>query len=157
MSKTASQVRNGQRWIVEAVDTARQTILARRIGDDAVAILGGDYLREHVHHGYAVTLQSEQGDTGQTAYPIVSARTDRKSLYTGLTRGREMNRVFIYDKIAGEGDHEHAEPAPVYTRPAAVTATRLPNSCAPSPAATTGPKPSTKSPRQPTAAGFPTG
>lgn len=112
VSKTASQVRNGQRWIVEAVDTARQTILARRIGDDAVAILGGDYLREHVHHGYAVTLQSEQGDTGQTAYPIVSARTDRKSLYTGLTRGREMNRVFIYDKIAGEGDHEHAEPAP---------------------------------------------
>jgi hypothetical protein len=23
-----------------------------------------------------------------------------------------VNRVFIYDKIAGEGDHEHAEPAP---------------------------------------------
>lgn len=113
-TKLASQVRNGQRWIVEHVDTRdeRPRVMARRTTDNAVAVLAADYLREHVHHGYAVTLQSEQGDTADTAYPIVSDRTDRKTLYTGLTRGREMNRVFIYDKIAGEGDHEHAEPAP---------------------------------------------
>lgn len=113
-TKLASQVRNGQRWVVERVDTReeRPRIRARRTTDNAVAVLAADYLRQHVHHGYAVTLQSEQGDTADTAYPIVSDRTDRNTLYTGLTRGRQMNRVFIYDKIAGEGDHEHAGPTP---------------------------------------------
>ncbi|WP_084055118.1 MobF family relaxase [Mycobacterium avium] len=113
-TKLATQIRNGQRWVVERVDTReeRPRIMARRTTDNAVAVLAADYLSQHVHHGYAVTLQSEQGDTADTAYPIVSDRTDRKTLYTGLTRGREMNRAFIYEKIAGEGDHEHAEPAP---------------------------------------------
>jgi conjugative relaxase-like TrwC/TraI family protein len=108
----ASQVRNGQRWVVEAVDThdERPWIMARRTTDDAVAVLSGDYLRQHVHHGYAVTLQSAQGVTADTSYPIVSDRTDRSTLYTGMTRGRDMNRAFVYDKIAGEGDHEHADP-----------------------------------------------
>ncbi|KDE96664.1 ATPase AAA [Mycolicibacterium aromaticivorans JS19b1 = JCM 16368] len=110
----ASQVRNGQRWLVEAVDTRDQQprIQARRLSDNAIAVLGADYLRQYVHHGYAVTLQSAQGDTADTSYPIVSNRTDRNTLYMGMTRGREMNRVFIYDKIAGEGDHEHANPVP---------------------------------------------
>lgn len=108
----ASQVRNGQRWVVERVDTHedRPRIMARRTTDNAIAVLSGDYLRQHVHHGYAVTLQSAQGVTADTCYPIVSERTDRNTLYTGMTRGREMNRAFIYEKIAGEGDHEHADP-----------------------------------------------
>lgn len=111
---TASQVRNGQRWLVERIDThdERPRIMARRTTDDAVAVLSGDYLRQHVHHGYAVTLQSAQGVTADTSYPIVSDRTDRNTLYMGMTRGREVNRAFIYDKIAGEGDHEHANPVP---------------------------------------------
>lgn len=111
---TASQVRNGQRWFVERIDThdERPRIMARRTTDDAVAVLSGDYLRQHVHHGYAVTLQSAQGVTADTSYPIVSDRTDRNTLYMGMTRGREVNRAFIYDKIAGEGDHEHANPVP---------------------------------------------
>lgn len=108
----ASQVRNGQRWVVERVDThdERPRIMARRTTDNAVAVLAADYLRQHVHHGYAVTLQSAQGVTADTAYPIVSERTDRNTLYTGMTRGRDINRAFIYDTIAGEGDHEHADP-----------------------------------------------
>lgn len=107
----APQVRNGQRWIVEAVDTGEQRprILARRIGDEARAVLADDYLRDNVHHGYAVTLQSAQGVTADSSYPIVSERTDRSTLYVGMTRGREINRAFIYDRIAGEGDHEHAD------------------------------------------------
>jgi conjugative relaxase-like TrwC/TraI family protein len=114
-SRTASPIRNGQRWIVHAVDTREgpgPRILATRIGDGAVAEFGGDYLRDHVHHGYAVTLQSAQGVTSDTAYPIVRDSTDRNTLYMGMTRGREVNRVFVYDKIAGEGDHEHADPTP---------------------------------------------
>jgi conjugative relaxase-like TrwC/TraI family protein len=108
----APQVRNGQRWVVEAVDTSdqRPRIMARRTTDNAVAVLAEDYLRQHVHHGYAVTLQSAQGVTADTSYPIVSERTDRNTLYMGMTRGRETNRVHIYSRLAGEGDHEHAQP-----------------------------------------------
>lgn len=110
----APQVRNGQRWIVEAVDTRQESfrIMARRVTDNAIAVLGGDYLREHVHHGYAVTLQSAQGVTADTCYPIVRSTTDRNTLYMGMTRGRELNCVHIYERLAGEGDHEHAEPTP---------------------------------------------
>jgi hypothetical protein len=113
-SKPASQVRNGQRWVVEAIDTREQRppIVARRLGDNAVTVFAGDYLRKHVHYGYAVTLQSAQGVTADTSYPIVRNTTDRNTLYVGLTRGRDLNRVYIYERIAGEGDHEHAEPTP---------------------------------------------
>jgi hypothetical protein len=113
-NKPAPQVRNGQRWVVEAIDTRdhRPRIAARRLGDNAVTVLGGDYLRGHVQHGYAVTLQSAQGVTADTSYPIVRATTDRNTLYVGLTRGRDFNRAYVYERIAGEGDHEHADPTP---------------------------------------------
>lgn len=119
-SRTASQVRNGQRWIVNAVDTREQgpRILATRIGDGALAEFAGDYLREHVHHGYAVTLQSAQGvtvggrDIEGTSYPIVRATTDRNTLYMGMTRACDLNRVYVYERIAGEGDHEHGDLTP---------------------------------------------
>jgi ATP-dependent exoDNAse (exonuclease V) alpha subunit len=54
-------VRNGNRWQVYAVDPQNQRIAARRIGDQARAVFTGDYLREHVHHGYAVTVHAAQG------------------------------------------------------------------------------------------------
>lgn len=113
-NKPAPQVRNGQRWIVEAIDTRerRPRVVAKRLGDNAVTVLGGDYLREHVQHGYAVTLHSSQGVTANTSYPIVRATTDRNTLYVGLTRGRDLNRVYVYERVAGEGDHEHADPTP---------------------------------------------
>jgi hypothetical protein len=111
-NKPAGQVRNGQRWMVEAIDTGQQRprIVARRLSDNAVTVFAGDYLRAHVHHGYAVTLQSAQGATADTCYPIIRATTDRTTLYVGLTRGRELNRAYIYERISGEGDHEHADP-----------------------------------------------
>ncbi|TXI56671.1 MAG: hypothetical protein E6Q54_09915 [Mycolicibacter arupensis] len=114
-SRPAPQVRNGQRWEVSTVtvdDRGRQGLLARRLDDDALAVFHGAYLREHVHLGYAVTLQSAQGVTADTSYPILSERTNRNLLYLGLTRGRETNRAYIYDKIAGEQDHEHGESVP---------------------------------------------
>ena len=81
-NKPASQVRNGQRWVVEAIDTPQQRtrIVARRLGDNAVAVFADDYLREHVQYGYAVTLQSAQGVTAGTSYPIIRATTDRNTL-----------------------------------------------------------------------------
>ncbi len=49
-------VRNGNRWRVIAVDTEHHRIAARRLGDGARAAFSGDYLHEHITHGYAITV-----------------------------------------------------------------------------------------------------
>ena len=33
-------------------------------------------------------------------------------LYVALTRGRESNTGYLYERLAGEGEHEHAQPTP---------------------------------------------
>ena len=35
--------------------------------------------------------------------------TSRALLYVAMTRGRESNQAYLYERIAGEGEHEHAE------------------------------------------------
>ena len=42
-----------------------------------------------------------------------SAKTPRRALlYVAMTRGRDTNTAYLYERIAGEGDHEHAQPTP---------------------------------------------
>ena len=66
ITKTADPVRNGNRWQVYAVDTdASPRIAARRLDDGARTAFSGDYLREHITHGYAVTVHSAQGVTAE--------------------------------------------------------------------------------------------
>ena len=61
ITKLSDAVRNGNRWRVFAVDTEHHRIAARRLDDGARAAFSGDYLRQHITHGYAVTLHSAQG------------------------------------------------------------------------------------------------
>ena len=70
-------VRNGHRWQVFAVDTEHHRIAARRLDDGARAAFTGDYLREHITHGYAVTVHSAQGVTADTAHAVLGERTSR--------------------------------------------------------------------------------
>lgn len=106
----ADPIRNGQRWEVLAVDTDEGRIAARRLDDGALATLAGDYLRQQVHLGYAVTVHAAQGVTADTCHALLSADSaTRAYAYVGLTRGRHVNTVHLYDTRAGEGDHEHAE------------------------------------------------
>ncbi len=102
-------VRNGQRWYVQTVDVTAKTVTARRIDDGAIAMFGGDYLRRHVHHGYAVTIHAAQGATADRCHAVLSVTGNRQAAYVAMTRGREANRVYLYERIAGEGDHEHAD------------------------------------------------
>ena len=115
-SKTAADpVRNGHRWRVYAVDPHNNRIAARRIGDNARAAFSGEYLSQHVHHGYAVTVHASQGATAGdaltagTAHAVLSDRATRNLAYVAVTRGRDANHVYLYEKTAGQGDHEHAE------------------------------------------------
>ncbi|CPR10894.1 ATP-dependent exoDNAse [Mycobacterium bohemicum DSM 44277] len=111
----AEPVRNGHRWRVYKVDTDNNRIAARRIGDGARAMFAGDYLAEHVHYGYAVTVHASQGATAGdaltagTAHAILGDRATRNLAYVALTRGRDDNHVYLYEKAAGEADHEHAQ------------------------------------------------
>jgi hypothetical protein len=41
----------------------------------------GDYLREHITHGYAITVHSAQGATADTTYAVLGENTNRALLY----------------------------------------------------------------------------
>ena len=102
-------VRNGQRWTVTHIDTEVNRLRAVRIGDHASAVLSGDYLRAHVHHGYAVTVHASQGATAEHCHAVLSPDTgNRAAAYVAMTRGRATNTVYLYERLGGEGDHEHA-------------------------------------------------
>jgi len=102
-------VRNGQRWLIERVDVDGGRVLARRLGDRARVVFEGDYLRRHVHHGYAVTVHAAQGATADRCHAVLSVTGTRSAAYVAMTRGRDTNCVYLYERIAGEGDHEHAD------------------------------------------------
>jgi conjugative relaxase-like TrwC/TraI family protein len=107
--KSADPVRNGNRWRVTAVDPKNNRVAARRIGDNARAVFSGDYLRQHIHHGYAVTVHAAQGVTADTTHAVLSDRANRATAYVALSRGRDANTAYLWERIAGEADHEHAE------------------------------------------------
>jgi conjugative relaxase-like TrwC/TraI family protein len=104
-------VRNGQRWHVVAVDDTaeRPRIAARRLGDGAVAVLEGEYLRQHVQLGHAVTVHSAQGATAEVCRAVVADTTTRNLAYVAMTRGRQVNEVYLYERTVGEADHQHRD------------------------------------------------
>lgn len=105
---TGAPVRNGQRWKVTHIDTEVNRLLAVRIGDQARAVFSDDYLRHHVHHGYAITVHAAQGTTAEHCHALLSADTGhRAGAYVAMTRGRATNTVYLYQRLGGEGDHEH--------------------------------------------------
>jgi len=73
-------------------------------------VFAGDYLREHVTLGYAATVHSAQGVTAERSYAILGEPASRAMLYVAMTRGRDNNEAFIYQRFDGEADHEHAKP-----------------------------------------------
>jgi conjugative relaxase-like TrwC/TraI family protein len=108
----ADPVRNGQRWHVLAVDPDHDRIAARRLDDNARAVFSGDYLHQHIHHGYAVTVHAAQGVTAQTTHAVLGEHTSRNLLYVALTRGREHNHAYLYERLGTETEHEHPDPQP---------------------------------------------
>jgi conjugative relaxase-like TrwC/TraI family protein len=107
--RAADPVRNGNRWRVYAIDPERNRIAARRLDDDARAAFTGNYLRDHITYGYAVTVHSAQGVTADTTHAVLGENTTRALLYVAMTRGRESNSAYLYERMAGEADHEHRE------------------------------------------------
>lgn len=102
-------VRNGNRWRVYAINAGLNRIAARRLDDDARTVFTGDYLRENITHGYAVAVHSARGVTTDTTHTLLGKNAARAMLYVAMTRGRESNAAYLYERTAGEADHQHPE------------------------------------------------
>jgi UvrD-like helicase C-terminal domain len=104
----ANPVRNGNRWRVTALDAKTNRLAARRIDDNTMAVFTADYVREHIAHGYAVTVHSAQGGTADTTHAVLGKATTRSMLYVAMTRGRDNNTAYFYERTA----EQEYRPAP---------------------------------------------
>lgn len=104
-------VRNGQRWQVLRVDDTADAprLAARRLGDRALAVLEGDYLSAHVQLGHAVTVHAAQGVTADTTHAVLADTATRNLAYVAMTRGRDTNTAYLYERAHGEADHHHGD------------------------------------------------
>jgi ATP-dependent exoDNAse (exonuclease V) alpha subunit len=99
-----SPVRNGQRWRVTHINPDNNGLAARRLDDNTAGVFLNDYVREHITHGYATTVHSAQGVTADTAHAVLSDTTARALSYVALTRGRDINIAYLYERAT---EHEH--------------------------------------------------
>ena len=99
-------VRNGNRWPVTAIDPDNNRVIARRLDDHTLGASSGDYVREHITHGYAVTVHSAQGVTADCAHAVLSEATTRALFYVAISRGRDANIAYLYQST---NEHEYAE------------------------------------------------
>jgi conjugative relaxase-like TrwC/TraI family protein len=95
----ADPVRNGDRWRVAGIDPHTQRIAAERLTDRARTVFGADYIREHVTHGYASTVHTAQGVTADTTHAVLGDTTTRSLLYVAMTRGRDANTAYLYERL----------------------------------------------------------
>ena len=100
-----SPVRNGQRWRVTAVNPDNNRLLAGRLSDNTLGAFVNDYVREHITLGYAVTVHSAQGVTADTSHAVLSDTATRALSYVAMTRGREANAAYLYQRPTEAGGH----------------------------------------------------
>ena len=103
-------MRNGNRWQAVAVDADHHRIAARRLTDGARAVFDCDYVRDHISHGYAVTVHAAQGVTADTTHAVLGEKASRATLYVAMTRGRESNHAYLYERIAEAAEYSQAGP-----------------------------------------------
>jgi ATP-dependent exoDNAse (exonuclease V) beta subunit len=104
-------VRNGNRWRVAGIDTTRNLVGAERLADGARVLFDQNYFRDHVSHGYAVTVHSAQGVTADASIAVLREDTSRSLLYVAMTRGRHANIAHIYERNTEASEFSHEQPA----------------------------------------------
>jgi hypothetical protein len=97
-------VRNGNRWCVTHIDPVSNRLGARRLEDNTLAVFNADYVREHITHGYAVTVHCAHGVTADTTHAVLAETATRALAYVAMTRGRHINTAYLYQRTA---EHEH--------------------------------------------------
>jgi hypothetical protein len=121
-----SVVRNGQRWRVTRINADNNRLIAERLDDHTLAAFSGDYVREHITHGYAATVHSAQGVTADATHADLSETATRALSYVAMTRGRDANTAYLYERTAEhEYQQESAETGHVTVRGSSQHAARL--------------------------------
>ncbi len=85
-------VRNRQRWRIEQVGQDGSVVVRGRGG---LVTLPADYVRAHVELAYFQTVHSSQGLTRRQGGTLVDELSGWRSLYVGMTRGREQNTAYV--------------------------------------------------------------
>lgn len=111
LSLGRSWVKNGDRWVVaHANDDGSLTVKRANSKWRTTITLPASYVAKSVELGYAVTAHRAQGSTVATAHAIVhSPEVARESLYVGMTRGRESNRVYVATDQHHLEEHQHRD------------------------------------------------
>lgn len=86
-------------------------------------MFSGDYLREHINFGYAVTVHSAQGVTADTGHAALGENATRNLLYVAMTRGRHTNTAYLYERI--DDRQEQSDAALTLVRGTPMEAVRL--------------------------------
>jgi ATP-dependent exoDNAse (exonuclease V) alpha subunit len=94
LSTGGSWVKNGDRWIVTAVDNEGY-ITAKGLPGKGPVTLPAAYVAAHVELAYATSAYRVQGRTVDTAHAFISPTTTREVLYVSATRGRDCNRLCV--------------------------------------------------------------
>ncbi len=101
-------VTNRDRWRVTAITTdGALAVRNLRTGEDVVLPAG--YARRHVQLGYAVTVDSAQGQSVDVARALVDDTITAQRLYVMLTRGARTNVAYV---VTDDEPPEGTPPAP---------------------------------------------
>jgi len=87
-------VRNGSRWTVHAVEHDGALTLTP-LGGGMLLRLPAAYVAGSVELGYASTVNAAQGVTCDTVHGLLTGTETRPQLYTLLTRGRQVNHLYL--------------------------------------------------------------
>ncbi|MGW4849031.1 MobF family relaxase [Nocardia brasiliensis] len=107
-------VRNGHTWTIRQVHPDGAVTVTRRVQgrDTPVTVrLPAEYVVQHLHLGYAATIDSAQGITADTCHIALSGRETRQQFYVAMTRGRHANHAYIATAMAGEEGEIYTLPA----------------------------------------------
>lgn len=109
-STERGRVMNGQLFTVVGI-TEDGSLDVREQKTGAYMRLEADYVQEHTHLGYALTVHRAQGATVDTTHALIDAATDRASCYVALTRGKKANRIYAVTDVdldtSAEDAHFH--------------------------------------------------
>jgi conjugative relaxase-like TrwC/TraI family protein len=86
---------NGSRGTVTAIDTIRKRVTVETSEGRSVDVPTRYLAAGYLAHGYATTIHKAQGATVDTALLLIDDQSYREAAYTGLSRGRVANRVYV--------------------------------------------------------------
>ncbi len=94
---SAVRVANRQTWVVQSV-SEDGSVWAKEhstSGKRRTVRLPAMYVAEHTHLAYASTAYGLQGATVPESHTVIGDAMDAASVYVGMTRGRDSNRLHV--------------------------------------------------------------